>query len=276
MGWVVAANMARLKADALKRWPGTTIYTVGDLAHAQGTSGHNPDDMSGVRAELSDGDSLAEVRALDFMLGPKFKAADAAELARILTANAVCRTRLFYVIYNGRIAGRSSGWRWESYDGSDPHRDHVHASGWWSDDANSAAWPISTTTATSLEGSDMALDAADKTFITATINSKCWGYPFAADASMLAKMGQLFAKVDLIAGALSDDSTDREQIKAQLVQIDANVGQVDEAVLAGLTGPLVVALTASLTAALGDVDTDAIEAAVKSGVREVLGSLDES
>lgn len=142
MGWIVAPNMDKLRDQIADRWPGVVIGTIGDLAHAAGTSGHNPDDTAGVKAELSDGDSLQEVRALDPMISSHFTAADAAELVRILTTVPACRARLYYVIYNRRICSRSHGWVWRPYTGSDPHTGHVHLSGWAADDANATPWPI--------------------------------------------------------------------------------------------------------------------------------------
>lgn len=142
MGWIVAPNMAKLRDQIEDRWPGVVIGTIGDPKHATGTSGHNPDDTPGVRAELTDADSLQEVRALDPMIGPHFTAEAAAELVRILTTEPACRARLYYVIYNRRICSRSTGWQWRAYTGSDPHTNHAHLSGWAADDANAAAWPI--------------------------------------------------------------------------------------------------------------------------------------
>jgi len=37
-------------------------------------------------------------------------------------------SRIGYLIFNRRITGPNHGWRWEDYDGSDPHDTHFHVS----------------------------------------------------------------------------------------------------------------------------------------------------
>lgn len=115
-----------------------TIYWIGDLAHQGGTSGHNPDDYAGVRAEMLDADSDPEVRALDFMVGPKFTVQDGRNLVNALIRGAD-KNRLYYVIYRSTIYRRATGFKPEPYGGAN-HEDHVHASGHVNDDANGADW----------------------------------------------------------------------------------------------------------------------------------------
>jgi hypothetical protein len=139
----VAAQRSK-SMDALYRniktvWPGVVIGWVGDPAHATRVSDHNPDDTAGVRAGQTDADSLQEVRALDVMFGPAFRASDAQALVRALTGAKASRLRLFYVIHDGSTWGRPA-WDREDYFG-DPHTTHVHISGWAGDDANGADWP---------------------------------------------------------------------------------------------------------------------------------------
>ena len=135
-------SIQRLEDDGRKRYPGIVIYDVGDEEHAKGTSGHNHDDKPGVKAEDQDADSKPEVRALDFMRGSRFSAAQARDLFEMLTRRPANQRRLLYVIYNRRIRSRSDGWKDRPYTGSNPHTDHVHASGRAEDDENTAAWDI--------------------------------------------------------------------------------------------------------------------------------------
>ncbi len=125
--------------NALTVWPGMTIFWIGDYQHTQEISGHNPDDTPGVQAEQTDADNDPEVRALDFMIGPKFTASDAQALTHALVTG-VDRNRLYYVIYNHLIYKRSNNYEPTAYTGIDPHTDHVHASGRAVDDDNSANW----------------------------------------------------------------------------------------------------------------------------------------
>jgi hypothetical protein len=139
--WELARNMAALRRNSLTKWPGMTIYTIGDTEHASGRSGHNPDDTvlpQGGTAELTDSDNDPEVRALDWMIGPHFTAADARSLVAALR-DPRSLVRLYYIIYNRRIYRRDGSD--SPYTASDPHTNHVHGSGWAGDDANGADWP---------------------------------------------------------------------------------------------------------------------------------------
>lgn len=133
-----SASIDALRRAMLTVWPGMTIYWIGDLAHQGGVSGHNPDDYTGVRAEMLDDDTDPEVRALDGMVGPKFSAADGTRLVQALISGAD-RRRLYYVIYRSTIYRRTTNFRAESYGGAN-HNDHVHISGHSSDDENGADW----------------------------------------------------------------------------------------------------------------------------------------
>ena len=122
-------------------YPGVTVYGKGDAAHAAGVSGHNEDDTSGVKAELQDADTVPEHRAVDVMLGKAFSKAQADALVARLLADPAARARLYYIIWNGYIWSRSTGWTKRKYNGSDQHTNHVHLSGWAADDENAAGWP---------------------------------------------------------------------------------------------------------------------------------------
>jgi hypothetical protein len=132
------ASMDALRRNALSVWPGMTIFWIGDLAHQGSVSGHNPDDYSGVRAEMLDADTDPEVRALDFMIGPAFSVEAGARLVKALISG-VDKLRLYYVIYRSTIYRRATNFRAEPYGGAN-HNDHVHVSGHSSDDANGTDW----------------------------------------------------------------------------------------------------------------------------------------
>lgn len=114
--------------------------TIGDLAHAQGVSGHNPDDTPGVQAERQDADTKPEVRAAD--VDAHLNAAVTMEqcVQAVLHAPPAERDRLIYIIYNHRIWRKDNGWRQETYTGSDPHDQHAHFSGDPAADDNNAPW----------------------------------------------------------------------------------------------------------------------------------------
>lgn len=134
-----SASMDALRRNGFTVWPGMTIYWIGDPDHQSGVSGHNPDDTPGVQAELQDADSVPEVRALDFMIGPKFSTENGWRLVNALVAGQD-KWRLYYVIWQRAIWHRGTSFQARPYTGSDPHTNHVHVSGYSTDDANGADW----------------------------------------------------------------------------------------------------------------------------------------
>src|SRR4026207_1337896 len=135
-----AANIQSLTNDMKVRWPGMTIYGVGDDDHRLHASDHNEDDTPGSRAEQSDTDSVPEHRAIDCMVTAGFTKSEAAAFVYRLVADAPSQRRLNYVLWQDSIWSRNSGWNRQPYDGE--FHSHVHVSGLASDDENTANWPI--------------------------------------------------------------------------------------------------------------------------------------
>lgn len=116
MSWVVAASLLKLDAEIKSRFPKRDTRSdgfIGDAAHQNRGSEHNPDERGVVRA----GDWTVTT-------GRKYdkKIADA-----ILKA-AIGDARVHYVIHAGYIYSRNHGWRKRTYHGSNPHSTHVHIS----------------------------------------------------------------------------------------------------------------------------------------------------
>lgn len=137
-----AANMQALTNDLETKYPGMTIYGIGDAAHKLEESDHNEDDTPGVRAEQSDADNNPEHRAIDAMITAGFTAAEAEALVGRVVVDPVCQKRLHYVIWNRHIWEADNGWARRDYKGSNPHTDHAHFSGLASDDENGSGWPV--------------------------------------------------------------------------------------------------------------------------------------
>lgn len=117
--------------------------TIGDTAHQGETSGHNPDDTPGVRAERSDSDTRPEVRAAD--VTSDLRRADGGRTPMIDVVGAILatpadRNRLIYIICDGKIWRSANGWRQEIYTGTDRHYGHAHFSGDPASDENGAPW----------------------------------------------------------------------------------------------------------------------------------------
>lgn len=83
---------------------------IGDTAHASRISSHNPD-AHGV------------VRGWDITAAPFCQ-----KLAEQLAELGKTDQRVWYVIWNRRIASREHGFVWRPYDGTDPHTGHIHLS----------------------------------------------------------------------------------------------------------------------------------------------------
>jgi len=116
--------------------------TIGDTAHMAGTSGHNPDDTSGVSAERQDADTKPEVRAadVDARLNKPGLTMEMIVQAVLVECRAGRERRLIYIIYNRRIWRAANGWREEVYTGIDPHDKHAHFSGHPDYDEDGSPW----------------------------------------------------------------------------------------------------------------------------------------
>lgn len=91
---------------------------IGDKAHQSEVSDHNPDSVGRVLAvDIDSTGPWTDVTfddLVEWVVGRQRSEADA---------------RLEYVIWNRRIASRTSGWAWRTYTGTaDPHTGHAHFS----------------------------------------------------------------------------------------------------------------------------------------------------
>ena len=137
-----AANMQALTNDMMRRYPGMTIYGIGDAAHKLSPSDHNEDDTPGSLSEQTDADNVPEHRAIDCMLTAGFTHQEADSLVQRVVADPTSRRRLHYVIWNRHIWEADAGWQMLNYDGDNPHTDHVHFSGLASNDEDASGWPV--------------------------------------------------------------------------------------------------------------------------------------
>jgi hypothetical protein len=131
MGWILAPNIRALIDSFNALSPGRgkrSDGTIGDTAHSHGVSGHNPDDTPGVRAEYSDSDRIAEVRAGDIDDDTRIPVT-MEDCVQAILRNPGDRIRLAYIIYNRRIWSKSDGWNERRYTGDSPHTEHAHFSG---------------------------------------------------------------------------------------------------------------------------------------------------
>lgn len=102
---------------------------IGNTAHAGTSSDHNPDETGNTPYE--DADDVDEVHAIDVDNTGPWPGGMTFDLAVNVIVDRHRRgldDRLQNVIWNGRIASRSWGWTWQSYDGASAHTEHAHFS----------------------------------------------------------------------------------------------------------------------------------------------------
>lgn len=115
---------------------------IGDAAHQDEVSDHNPD-------------PAGRVLALDIDSTGPWPYVPFSTLVESLRGD----SRLEYIIWNRRIASRSQGWTWRAYSGtSDPHTGHAHFSARHDHTGNTsiATWLEDFMPLTSTDKSDIA------------------------------------------------------------------------------------------------------------------------
>lgn len=88
---------------------------LGDSRHSARVSQHNPDANGWVRAIDIDKD-LNDQKSAAFDLADQIRLCGKTD------------KRIWYVIFNGKIASKKSKFEWKKYDGINPHEHHIHVS----------------------------------------------------------------------------------------------------------------------------------------------------
>ena len=128
--------------------------SIGDKAHQDEVSDHNPDETGSV--PIHDADKINEVHAIDVDDDLRESDLTMEKVVQFLLGR--CRSgaekRLRYIIYNRRIWSASSGWVQKTYTGASPHTEHAHFSASYVTnlEASTASWhlediPVSITAA---------------------------------------------------------------------------------------------------------------------------------
>ena len=146
--WVLIPCLKTLRSEFDKIGPNrdkTTDGSVGDEAHHNSVSDHNPDETGNV--PIRDADSTNEVHAIDVdKSGPWLNSQSMEKAVQFLLKR--CRSgaehRLRYIIFNRRIWSASSGWVEKSYTGANPHTEHAHFSASYetAHEASTASWHL--------------------------------------------------------------------------------------------------------------------------------------
>ena len=143
MAWRLARSLEVLADEVRTLHPGTTVWTIGDEAHQDTWSDHNPNAAGVVCASDTLGDAGLDLHWYS---------------RRVVASR---HPALKYVIYNRQIWSRSrasEGWR--TYTGSNPHTGHCHVSVGEGPDGRSTG-PYDDTSPWGLLEEDMPLDRTD-------------------------------------------------------------------------------------------------------------------
>lgn len=114
--WHLSPSLVALRAEVNRRWPyrdRSSDGSIGDAYHAARTNSHNPVGRKGG----PDVGTIGAVHALDIT-------ASGIDTTALLNS-VIGDSRVWYVIYNGRIWSRTTGWAARPQSG-DPHTTHIH------------------------------------------------------------------------------------------------------------------------------------------------------
>lgn len=136
---------------------------IGDEAHQDSTSSHNPDDTKGSKPEWEDADSTADVRAVDVANDFGEPDVDGQVVVDHLVVLPNLGSVIRYMIHDGLIYHVDNDFAPDDYAGSNPHREHIHVTFAFTEAADD------NTTYDYRFGEIMGLSSADKTWITGEI-----------------------------------------------------------------------------------------------------------
>jgi len=236
--------------------------SIGDAAHAQDSSDHNPDETG--KTPFTDSDAVNEVHAIDIDDSGPWPAPGwfDAKVEAIRRAHAEGRdVRLQNIIRNGRIASRSWGWAWRPYTGANPHDKHAHFSARYTTEQenDTRPWGVAPTPAPPPEEDDMAtISQADfnarmdawwsarlapgvATPQASALRVAPWhqrvgavGSPDTTYSVLLEMRANLRATMESVMAMLQRDVPDAEELAQIKAHIDRQVSQAARDVLAGL------------------------------------------
>ncbi len=255
--WILTKGLQNLREQVNATFPHrdkTSDGTIGDAAHQAETSGHNPDDTAGSKAEWNgDPDSTPEVRAwdMDSDLGGGVSAQEFVDHMRALPGlSSVIR----YMIYNRKMYHVSNGFNPTAYTGPSPHTEHVHFSGAWTQAAdNNAGFDYHLEDLVALTSDDLT-----------AIKQAVWGYdidPSSGGYTAGGAFWTMFGRTGALNGlpaAIAEVGAKADEILSTPVEVDT----------AALVAALVPAIVAALPA--GVVITPAeLQAAMVGAFREL-------
>ena len=177
--WILVPCLVSLRQEFNRLSPNrdkTNDGSIGDPAHAQEPSDHNPDETG--RTPYHDADHINEVHAIDVdndLRKPGWTMNKCLEI--IITRHRSGHDdRLQNIIYNRRIWSRSWGWTARAYTGASAHTEHAHFSARYTtaQERDTRPWGL-------LEGEDDDMATITQTDFNARMDA-WWNARMAADA----------------------------------------------------------------------------------------------
>ena len=233
--WVLIPCLKQLMAEFNAIAPGrdhASDGTIGDAAHQQEVSDHNPDETGSV--PVHDADHINEVHAID--VDDDLRESDLTMEKVVQFILSRCRksnsdpnneARLRYIIYNRRIWDYRSNWVQKAYTGPSPHTEHAHFSADYDSklEADTSSWH--------LEDIPVALTAADKTWIQQQNINAIASVTTAVKAAIEARVGDVVPRWTNDGTNLPDGTADPTMVPASaLFYIGASARRIENSVIA--------------------------------------------
>lgn len=146
--WILVPCLVQLRTEFNTIAPArdkASDGTIGDPAHAEHVSDHNPDESG--KVPIRDADRLNEVHALDIDKDLRTPGLNMEKVVQFILSR--CRAgqerRLRYIIFNRRIWEASNRWRERTYRGPNAHDQHAHFSSSYetAKEADTSSWHLS-------------------------------------------------------------------------------------------------------------------------------------
>jgi hypothetical protein len=145
--WILVPSLVKLRSEFNAIAPDrdkSSDGSVGDAAHQDSQSDHNPDETGNV--PIRDADKVNEVHAIDVDVDLRVPGLTMEMAVQFLLMR--CRSgaenRLRYIIYDRRIWSASDGWVQRRYTGANAHDHHAHFSASYTSgrEADTRSWHL--------------------------------------------------------------------------------------------------------------------------------------
>lgn len=234
--WVLVPCLVKLRSEFNEIAPGrdrSSDGSIGDDAHQDSQSDHNPDETGSV--PIRDDDRVNEVHAIDVDADLRVPGLSMSRVIALLLARCQsgAENRLRYIIFDRVIWSASNGWKPLPYNGKNAHTQHAHFSSSYvtAREASTASWHLREALPVTAPTSDQNAAAAAGRDIDPSGETQTWG---GAAWTTLIRTGYLAnqwapavsAEIDALQARIDDESDDLDEVAATLALLGALIGQV--------------------------------------------------